>query len=389
MGLLNGLQRFSQGVSGLLFPGMGAAGVDPQTAQLARSQALMSLGAGLLGGQDAGRAYNMGQVSGWEPIEQARREAALRADAQERTANADWRNFQRGRIEASDAEAASDKARDAALLGQIQPLLQSGDYEGVSRILAGAGRFAEAQQALKLGKPGLDLQTQAGPNGGTIISDGERWQYIKPERPAVVVTGGGSGEAAKPPKPLPTSALRIVDDAKQAITAASQSKALVDGAIKTLQSGGVELGAVQNLESRARNFAGMSDKNSRAYADIRQTLEKLRNNYLLLAKGVQTEGDAQRAWNSEIGENVQNDNALALQQLTKAQTMIDSALEAQQSRIDNVYANYGTEAPATAAPVQQGKPVLKSAPPAAIEYLRQHPEAAPAFKQKYGYLPGE
>jgi hypothetical protein len=76
-----------------------------------------------------------------------------------------------------------------------------------------------------------------------------------------------------------------------------------------------------------------------------QTLEKLRNNYLLLAKGVQTEGDAQRAWNSEIGESVQNDNQLALQQLEKAQRMIQMATDAQKARIDTVYSNFGQEAP--------------------------------------------
>jgi hypothetical protein len=78
-------------------------------------------------------------------------------------------------------------------------------------------------------------------------------------------------------------------------------------------------------------------------------MEKLRNNYLLLAKGVQTEGDAQRAWNSEIGEHVQNDNALALQQMEKAQGMVDRAIEAQNRRVETVYENFGTEPPTRSA----------------------------------------
>jgi hypothetical protein len=143
-----------------------------------------------------------------------------------------------------------------------------------------------------------------------------------------------------------------VDEAKQAQAAASDSKKIVSDAVALLtpdpvtKKPKVELGAVENAWSRGKNFAGMSDENSRAYAKLRQTLEKLRNNYLLLAKGVQTEGDAVRAWNSEIGESVQNDNKLALQQLQSAQGMIDRALEAQQSRIATVYENFGSEPPA-------------------------------------------
>jgi hypothetical protein len=166
------------------------------------------------------------------------------------------------------------------------------------------------------------------------------------------------GAPAKPANPLPVGALKIVDEAKQASAAASDSKTLIDNAIELLERGDVQLGAVRNMESRGRNFAGNSDENSRAYASLRQTLEKLRNNYLLLAKGVQTEGDAARAWNSEIGESVQNDNALALQQLQKAQAMIDRALAAQQSRIETVYGNYGGSPPASGAPAGNAAPAV-------------------------------
>jgi hypothetical protein len=120
---------------------------------------------------------------------------------------------------------------------------------------------------------------------------------------------------------------------------------LVEAAIAKLEGGQVKLGAVRNLASRGKNWAGKSDDNSRAYADVQQTFEKIRNNYMLLAKGVQTEGDAQRAWASEIGEFVQNDNALALQQMKKAQGMVDRAIAAQEARVDTVYTNFGSERP--------------------------------------------
>lgn len=144
---------------------------------------------------------------------------------------------------------------------------------------------------------------------------------------------------------LPVGALKIVDEAKQSLGAVKESAALIDRATSTLSSGKVDLGLVSNAISRSRNKLGASSPESRAYSDVLQTFEKLRNNYLLLAKGVQTEGDATRAWNSEIGESAQNDNDLALQQLKKARQMIENMEGLQQNRIDTIYANYGATPP--------------------------------------------
>ena len=101
-GLLGGLQRFSQGANGLLFPGMNAAGVDPEVVRRAQAQAMMQTGFGLLGGQDFGKAYGAGQASGWEPIEQGRREATMRAAAADRQSAADFREWQKGQAEADN-----------------------------------------------------------------------------------------------------------------------------------------------------------------------------------------------------------------------------------------------------------------------------------------------
>lgn len=178
--------------------------------------------------------------------------------------------------------------------------------------------------------------------------DFARYSRMTPEQRALYDRMKGRDPNSKAAPNLPVGALRLVDDANQALAATGESDAIVTNAISALEKGEVNLGPIDNTVSRARNATGMSSKNSRAYADLRQTLEKLRNNYLLLAKGVQTEGDAQRAWNSEIGENVQNDNKLALQQLKKAKAMLDRAKAAQQNRINAVYKNYGGAAPSPA-----------------------------------------
>ena len=65
-----------------------------------------------------------------------------------------------------------------------------------------------------------------------------------------------------------------------------------------IESGKLPLGPGSNVANSLRNRAGWSTEGSRYYGDFRAALEDMRNRSLLLAKGVQTEGDAQRAWNA-------------------------------------------------------------------------------------------
>jgi hypothetical protein len=164
--------------------------------------------------------------------------------------------------------------------------------------------------------------------------------------PNIRAGAGGAGGAPR----LPVGALKIVDEATQALGAAQESENLANEATSILNTSGVNLGLADNLINRGRNYLGQATPESKAYASIDQTFQKLRNNYLLLAKGVQTEGDAVRAWNSEIGEAAAYDNDLAKQQLEKALTLIDMQRNLQHRRVSNVYANYGATAPGMAAP---------------------------------------
>jgi hypothetical protein len=63
----------------------------------------------------------------------------------------------------------------------------------------------------------------------------------------------------------------------------------------------------------AKNATGLSNQASRNYASFQAALEKLRNDSLRLNRGVQTEGDAVRAWN-ELVKNI-NDPKVVKQRL--------------------------------------------------------------------------
>jgi hypothetical protein len=104
-------------------------------------------------------------------------------------------------------------------------------------------------------------------------------------------------------------------------------------------SGNLQLGLVANVTGRARNIAGYSDENSVRLADFDAGLEKLRNDILLLHKGVQTEGDAQRAMKQIIASR--NDPKVAQAQLNKLMELNARAAQDRLDEFNSIQSNYG------------------------------------------------
>lgn len=144
-----------------------------------------------------------------------------------------------------------------------------------------------------------------------------------------------------PQKPLPVAALKLQQEELDAIgTASSLNKDL--GAFATMiESGKLPLGLITNLGYKARNMAGSSSPESRNYASFQANLERLRNESLRLNKGVQTEGDAVRAWN-EILANI-NDDKLVAQRLKEVQKVNERAINLRKMQIDSIRSNYGKD----------------------------------------------
>lgn len=100
---------------------------------------------------------------------------------------------------------------------------------------------------------------------------------------------------------------------------------------RMISSGQLNLNPVSNTLGGVRNALNMSDNNSRNLAEFRSTLERVRNDSLRLNNGVQTEGDAQRAWN-ELLDNL-NDEEVVRRQLRRVQDINNRALRFRQQRI--------------------------------------------------------
>jgi hypothetical protein len=188
-------------------------------------------------------------------------------------------------------------------------------------------------------------------------------------------SGGGAGGATQPTgKPMPAAALKMRQEAFDAIgTAGTISSDL--GAINGLIQGGkLDLGPVSNVVSEARNYAGLSNEGSKNYQTFKATLEKLRNDSLRLNKGVQTDGDAQRAWN-ELLTNI-NDPGVVQQRLQEIDAINRRAMELHQFNLDQIDANYGR--PATDTSTLRNQPTaLGGASPAPQSQPQQPRPQAP------------
>lgn len=148
----------------------------------------------------------------------------------------------------------------------------------------------------------------------------------------------GSGAVTKP---MPVGAVKLENEAREKIGLANSIEADLGQVTESIDNGNLDLGLMNNSINSARNYLGMSTPESRNFNTFKSTLEKLRNDSLRLNKGVQTEGDAVRAWN-EILSNI-NDKDLVRQRLTEVQEINKRAAALQEMDMNAVRANYGKE----------------------------------------------
>lgn len=162
-----------------------------------------------------------------------------------------------------------------------------------------------------------------------------REQYLLRAAP-----GQYAKQSLTPPKTMPPSIQKLEDaDLDAAAGAAAMSQNL--GQIQQrLSDGTLQLGPVANRVNAAKNFFGVSDEESRNYGSMMSTLEKIRNDSLRLNKGVQTEGDAQRAWNELFSTN---DPKLVGQRIAEIQALNDRALGFRQAMVNQRRENFGLE----------------------------------------------
>lgn len=188
-------------------------------------------------------------------------------------------------------------------------------------------------------------QARAATNKATVAPKapaGYRFTQAEPGEEAVLepIPGGPKDPAAAPPaKPMPTSALKMQQEELDTIGAASGIQSDLAAFDKQIEDKKLNLGVVSNLINQGRNLAGMSTEQSRNLNSFKATLEKLRNDSLRLNKGVQTDGDAQRAWN-ELITNI-NDPKVVRQRIAEIRALNDRAVQLRRLNVDTIRNNFG------------------------------------------------
>jgi hypothetical protein len=178
--------------------------------------------------------------------------------------------------------------------------------------------------------------------GGAAGADKPPSGYrARPDGTLEFIPGGPADPARKPQaqdKPLPVGALRLRLDATESLSVADGVDGLLEGFERDIKNGALDLGPVKNLEYQARNAGGMSTPQSQKYASFTAGLEKLRNDSLRLNKGVQTDGDAQRAWN-ELMANI-NDPGVVKARLKEIRDINARGVRLQREKLKMIDQNY-------------------------------------------------
>lgn len=148
-------------------------------------------------------------------------------------------------------------------------------------------------------------------------------------------------ELAKKLAPLPVAAQKQRETNLEAIATASGIQDELGKVMNNIETGKLDFGLVENAKNSAANFLGMSTESSRNFATFKATMERLRNESLRLNAGVQTDGDAQRAWN-ELISNI-NDKDVVQQRLMEISALNRRAAEIRKQNVNLIQQNYDKE----------------------------------------------
>lgn len=213
--------------------------------------------------------------------------------------------------------------------------------------------------------------------GGMSLDDRIKLEEAKARlrpKPAAGAAGGsaGAGSGMKPP---PVGAIKGMNESREALRAFENSQGTISR-LEALAQGGddpntpqieaapaMDVGPLSQGKAWVQNKLGNAGENTQKIMALKQEKEKLRGDYLLMSKGVQTEGDAKRAMDAMMPDT--NDiNVLKNQLSTVAQRMKEMAAIHDES-LKSYEQYYGAPKPAgaaPAAPTQGGFKVIRRRP---------------------------
>lgn len=161
----------------------------------------------------------------------------------------------------------------------------------------------------------------------------------------------GREGAAAGAKPLPVGALKELLDVQDATAGAGTLASLIKKNADRMQNGSLVVGPANSIGARLRTSFGMSNPNDVNITEFKADMKRVVNESLRLNKGVQTEGDAQRAADELMAADDQATAARALRRLAELNARAAKLQQAKQALIRK---NYGQDS--------AGNPAASSAP---------------------------
>jgi hypothetical protein len=204
-------------------------------------------------------------------------------------------------------------------------------------------------------------------------SDGKR-EYLKNADPAKVGSKTGKNGNSK----LSTAAQKDENEWLTSIGMVDTLNGTLDGFVKQIDNGEIDLGPVANKVGDLRNWAGINSEKSNNYSNFMSSMQAYRDQSLQLNKGVQTDGDAKRAWEA-LFRNI-NSPAVVKVRLEEIQRLNLKASKLKQILINQQRENNGMQSLDTDK-VMMGLSSIESAPVSAASLSEQ--QATPsAVKQE-------
>lgn len=158
-------------------------------------------------------------------------------------------------------------------------------------------------------------------------------------RKALVAAGAGEGVMGKPP---PVGIQKQIGDYTSTRDAQTNAQTQLAPLIAAIQNGELSFNAASNLRHKAALATGIGGNDETIlYSQFQTSLESLRNALLVANKGVQTDGDAERALSELIAG--QGDTKAVLANLQKVYKALGARGSQAQARIDELARQYNAD----------------------------------------------
>lgn len=235
-------------------------------------------------------------------------------------------------------------ATPEGMLQYAQFLNQQGDAAGAQQAVIRAQAMAKEAQAIATSRA-QEVKALREPDAGVaqLISKSTPASVAKYKQTGnvadLVLAKEGTG-AGGLPKPLPASLQKDEGKDLEAYDSyAAQKEALMPSIVNlTPDAEGVrklQLGPLKNAEYIARNLAGNSSPESRAYEGLKSAVDTAVNLQVSAEKGVQTDKDVLRFANALIAAYGRNDTQATLEALKRYYDSVNRAQEKTAGRIES------------------------------------------------------